>query len=96
MDGAQTQPGQIGLSVVFARDNGPAQRRGLFCVRPASYLKDRKDIPMPLHKFLLLLLAVIFAAGVTVWLLSQGSPGLLVAALPAFLIAAAAIRYLRR
>lgn len=51
---------------------------------------------MPLTRLLIILFAVIFAAGVTIWLLTLGSPGLLVAALPAFLIAAAAIHFLRR
>ena len=47
---------------------------------------------MPAKRLVLLLAAVIFAAAVTVWLLSMGSPGLLVAALPAFAIAAIAVR----
>ena len=51
---------------------------------------------MPLRTLVLILLAVIFAAGVTVWLLSMGGPGLLVAALPAFAIAAVAVRALKK
>jgi hypothetical protein len=47
---------------------------------------------MPPRRLALILLAVIFAAGVTIWLLSLGSPGLLVAALPAFALAALAVR----
>lgn len=47
---------------------------------------------MPSRRFFLLLLAVIFAAGVSVWLLSLGGPGLMVAALPAFALAALAVR----
>ncbi|WP_370401586.1 hypothetical protein [Sulfitobacter sp. JB4-11] len=49
---------------------------------------------MPKARFALILLSVLIAAGATVWLLSLGGPGLMVAALPAFLIAAFAIRYL--
>ncbi|MFK7838217.1 MAG: hypothetical protein AB8B60_18555 [Sulfitobacter sp.] len=51
---------------------------------------------MPNARFTMILLSVLFAAAVTVWLLSLGGPGILVAALPAFLIAAVAIRLLRR
>lgn len=51
---------------------------------------------MPKTRFALILLSVLFAAGVSVWLLSLGGPGLMVAALPAFLIAAVAIKYLGR
>lgn len=47
---------------------------------------------MPPRRLILMLLAVIFAAAVTVWLLSAGGPGLMVAALPAFVIAALAVR----
>jgi len=47
---------------------------------------------MPLKRLILLLCAVIFAAGTTLWLLSLGGPGVLVAALPAFALAAVAIR----
>ena len=49
---------------------------------------------MPPKRFAVLLLAVLFAAGITVWLLSLGGPGVLVAALPAFAIAAVAVRVL--
>ncbi|MEM6305930.1 MAG: hypothetical protein AAF744_14525 [Pseudomonadota bacterium] len=48
---------------------------------------------MPLNRLLILLVTAIALAGVTVWLLTLGSPGLLVAALPAFLIAAVALRW---
>lgn len=51
---------------------------------------------MPKTTFALILLSVLIAAGVTVWLLSFGGPGLMVAALPAFLIAALAVKLLRR
>ena len=51
---------------------------------------------MPLSRLILMLAAVIFAAAVTVWLLSYGSPGLLVAALPAFMIAGVAFWWFRR
>lgn len=50
---------------------------------------------MPASRFALLLAVVIAAAGLTVWLLSAGGPGLLVAALPAFMIAAIALRWWR-
>ena len=49
----------------------------------------------PLH-FALLLIVVIFAAAITIWLLTLASPGILVAALPALLIAAVAFEVLRR
>ena len=51
---------------------------------------------MPKTRFALILLSVLVAAGASVWLLSLGGPGLMVAALPAFLIAAAALHLLRR
>ncbi len=51
---------------------------------------------MPPLTFFILLLAVITAGGATVWLLSLGGPGLLVAALPAFMIAAVAFKLLRK
>ena len=51
---------------------------------------------MPLTHLALMLGAVIFAAAVTVWLFTIGGSGVLVAALPAFLIAALAIKVLRR
>ncbi|QUJ77724.1 hypothetical protein KDD17_07175 [Sulfitobacter albidus] len=51
---------------------------------------------MPKLTFAILILSVIVAAGATLWLLSLGGPGLIVAALPAFLIAVVALRYLRR
>jgi hypothetical protein len=51
---------------------------------------------MPVPQFVLTLLSVLVAAAVTVWLLSLAGPGLMAAALPAFLIAALAMRYLGR
>ena len=51
---------------------------------------------MPLQRFAILILAVIIAAGATVWLLTQGGPGLMIAAIPALLIAAFAVRTLRK
>ena len=51
---------------------------------------------MPHARFALILLSVLIAAGVTVWLLSAGSPGLLLAALPAAMIAVVALKTLRR
>lgn len=51
---------------------------------------------MPFQRFAILLFAVLFAAGATIWLLTLGGPGLMIAALPAFLIAALAIRTLRK
>ena len=47
---------------------------------------------MPPKRFLVLILAVIFAAAVTIWLLSLGGPVIMLAALPAFGIAAVAVR----
>jgi hypothetical protein len=51
---------------------------------------------MPFAHLALILVAVIFAGAVTVWLLTIGGSGVLIAALPAFLIAALAIKVLRR
>ncbi len=51
---------------------------------------------MPFQRFAILIIAVIFAAGATVWLFTLGGPGLMVAAIPALLIAAFAIRVLRK
>jgi hypothetical protein len=51
---------------------------------------------MPFGHLILLLACVLLAAGISVWLLSMGGAGLMVAALPAFLIAAAAWRVLRK
>lgn len=75
---------------------GPAPRRGLFCVPARAYLEAKQEDMMPKTRFALILLSVLVAAGASVWLLSLGGPGLMVAALPAFLIAAVAIRYLSR
>lgn len=51
---------------------------------------------MPFSRFAMLILAVLFAAAVTVWLLTLGGPGIMVAAIPALLIAALAVRTLRK
>lgn len=51
---------------------------------------------MPPVRLVLILTSVLIAAAATVWLLTLGSPALLIAALPAFLIAAVAIKVLRR
>ncbi|MGC1496099.1 MAG: hypothetical protein WA790_09835 [Sulfitobacter sp.] len=51
---------------------------------------------MPFQRFAILILAVIFAAAATVWLFTLGGPGLMVAAIPALLIAAFAVRTLRK
>ena len=74
----------------------PASRGAFFVPAAVLILKHGKEPPMPLSRLLLMLAAVILAAAVTVWLLTQGSPGLLIAALPAFMIAAVAIWVLRR
>ena len=71
--------------------------RGAFFVAgslPMSMDKGRQS--MPLSRLIVILAAVILAAAVTIWLLTLGSPGLLIAALPAFMIAVVAIRALRR
>ena len=47
---------------------------------------------MPAKRFAILLMAVLFTAGISVWLLSLGGPGIMIAALPAFAIAAVAVR----
>ncbi|WP_281992005.1 hypothetical protein [Sulfitobacter geojensis] len=51
---------------------------------------------MPFRLFALIFVSALIAAAVTVWLVSLGRPALLVAAIPAFLIAALAYRTLRR
>ncbi|MBD3663365.1 hypothetical protein [Sulfitobacter aestuariivivens] len=51
---------------------------------------------MPFLNLLVIWLAVLMAAAATVWLFTLGGPGLMVAAIPALLIAAVAIRVLRR
>ena len=51
---------------------------------------------MPLAPFALLLTSVIIAAGLTVWLLTSAGPMALMLALPLFLIATAALMYLRK
>tara|TARA_R110002074_G_scaffold67220_2_gene158434 strand:+ start:9366 stop:9536 length:171 start_codon:yes stop_codon:yes gene_type:complete len=51
---------------------------------------------MPFHRFAILILAVISAAAVTVWLFALGGPGIMIAALPVVLIAALAVRILRK
>lgn len=51
---------------------------------------------MPAHLMIYILLAVILAAGGTVWLLSLGGPGLLAFALPLFTIGALLLRTRRK
>lgn len=51
---------------------------------------------MPASRLIVLILSVIVASGVTVWLLSLGGPAIMVAALPAFMIAAVALMVWRR
>jgi hypothetical protein len=51
---------------------------------------------MPFQRFAILILAVIAAAAITVWLFTLGGPGIMVAAVPALLIAAVAVRTLRK
>lgn len=51
---------------------------------------------MPFSRFAMLILSVLFAAAVTVWLLTLGGPGIMIAAIPALLIAALAVRTLRK
>jgi hypothetical protein len=51
---------------------------------------------MPLARLALLIVCVIVAAAVTVWLLTQGGAGVMIAALPAFMIAAVAFKLLRK
>jgi hypothetical protein len=94
MDGPQAQQRQIRLKMTFGIHIGPACRRGLFYARKDTYLPVRKVSPMPKIHLAVLLLCVLIAAAGTVWLLSLGGSGLLAAALPAFLFAALAIRYL--
>ena len=51
---------------------------------------------MPLRTLLLLLTAVIVMAGVTIWVLNLGGPGVLMAALPLFTVAVLALRMRRK
>ncbi|WP_299030579.1 hypothetical protein [uncultured Sulfitobacter sp.] len=51
---------------------------------------------MPALTFVILILSVIVAGGVTVWLVSNGGAAVMVAALPAFMIAAVALKVLRK
>lgn len=51
---------------------------------------------MPLAPFAALLLAVIIAAGLTIWILTSAGPLALMIALPLFMTAAAALFYLRK
>ncbi len=51
---------------------------------------------MPVQRFIILILAVLVAAGISVWLLTLGGPGIMIAAIPALLIAALAVRTLRK
>lgn len=55
---------------------------------------------MPPSTFFVMLCVVIAAAGVTVWLLTNGGTGVMIAALPAFMIAfmiaAVALKVLRK
>jgi hypothetical protein len=55
-----------------------------------------KGHAMPFSRYALLLCAVLFAAAATVWLLNIGSTGLSISVLPAFLIAALAVRMMRK
>ncbi len=96
MDGAQAQQHAIRLIMGQPPFKGPAPRRGLFSVPTRAYLEPRQEDMMPNARFAIILLSVLIAAGASVWLMSLGGPGLMVAALPAFLIAAVAIRYLNR
>jgi hypothetical protein len=50
---------------------------------------------MPKTYFILMLLSVLAAAALTVWLLTFGGPGFIIAALPVLLIAALALKVLR-
>lgn len=96
MDGPQTQQRQIRLIMGARVTFGPATRRDLFCAHHTPYLRMHKEDDMPKTRFALILLSVLIAAGASVWLLSLGGPGIMVAALPAFLIAAVAIKFLGR
>jgi hypothetical protein len=51
---------------------------------------------MPPSTFILMLLAVFFAAGMSVWLISGLGPTAMAIALPVFLIATLAVRRLRK
>ena len=51
---------------------------------------------MPLRTLLLLLTAVVLMAGVTIWVLNLGGPGVLMAALPLFTAAVLALRMRRK
>jgi hypothetical protein len=66
----------------------------LFLYKP--YLEIGMETPMPLRTFTLMLIAVIIAAGITVWGVSRGGASFMAIALPAFMIAALALRVLRK
>mgnify|MGYP006075285809 CR=1 FL=1 len=51
---------------------------------------------MPLAPFALLITSVIIAAGFSIWLITSLGPMALIIALPVFLIATAALMYLRK
>ena len=51
---------------------------------------------MPPLPFIILLAAVIFASALTLWLLWSGGPTVMLIALPAFMIAAVALKVLRK
>jgi hypothetical protein len=51
---------------------------------------------MPLSTFFVILFVVVAAAGVTVWLISMGGPTVMIVTLPAFMIAAVALKVLRK
>ncbi|MDF1728708.1 MAG: hypothetical protein P1U53_13260 [Sulfitobacter sp.] len=51
---------------------------------------------MPMKRLVVILVAVLIAAAVTVWLMTTASPGLAGFALPAFLVAALALYLVRR
>ncbi|MDG1168271.1 MAG: hypothetical protein P8N14_03685 [Sulfitobacter sp.] len=51
---------------------------------------------MPHARFAFIFVAALIAAALTIWLLSLGGPTFILAALPAFLLAALALRTLRQ
>lgn len=75
--------------------------RGLFLFPRTPYLECDPlaygmETTMPPRHFILMLVAVIAAAGLTVWFISSVGTSVMVIALPAFLIAALALRVLRK
>ena len=65
-------------------------------MRHGSLSRVKGGVAVPVSRFAMILIAVLAAAGVTVWGLSLLGPQALAIALPLALIAAAAVQRVRR